>query len=83
MWERTKEGDDHFGWVFPRTEDEVPGAQPDPINGVTSIRALYDLANPDYTGRYTVPVSPAGDYEFSSSFSLEENFGSLVLISII
>jgi hypothetical protein len=83
MWERTKEGDDHFGWVFAKTEDEVPGAQQDPINGVTSIRALYDLANPDYTGRYTVPVSPAGYYEFSSSFSSEENFGSLVLISIL
>jgi putative glutathione S-transferase len=56
VFERTKEGDDHYGWVFPETEDEVPGAQPDPLYGARSIRELYDLADPNYNGRYTVPV---------------------------
>jgi len=58
LWERTKEGDDHCGWVFPETEDEVHGAQPDPLYGARSIRALYDLADPNYNGRYGVPVRP-------------------------
>jgi len=56
VWERTKEGDDHYGWVFPETEDEVHGAQPDPLYGARSLRALYDLADPNYNGRYSVPV---------------------------
>lgn len=55
-WERTREGEDHFGWVFPSTPDEEPGAQPDPLNGVKSIRELYELAVPGYSGKYTVPV---------------------------
>ncbi|CAK9269756.1 unnamed protein product [Sphagnum jensenii] len=56
VFERTKEGDDHYGWVFPKTENEVPGAQPDPLYGARSIRELYEMANPNYTGRYSVPV---------------------------
>ncbi|GAB2281146.1 hypothetical protein Dimus_015750 [Dionaea muscipula] len=54
-WERTKEGDDHHGWVFPASSEE-PGAQPDHINGARSIRELYELASPSYAGKYTVPV---------------------------
>jgi putative glutathione S-transferase len=56
VFERTKEGDDHYGWVFPKTENEVPGAQPDPLYGARSIRELYEMASPNYTGRYSVPV---------------------------
>ncbi|GAB4829521.1 hypothetical protein Ancab_019194 [Ancistrocladus abbreviatus] len=55
-WERTKEGDEHMGWVFPASATEEPGAQPDFLNGTRSIRELYELASPNYTGKYTVPV---------------------------
>uniref|UniRef100_A0A5B7B9I8 Putative glutathione S-transferase omega-like 2 n=1 Tax=Davidia involucrata TaxID=16924 RepID=A0A5B7B9I8_DAVIN len=56
-WERTKESsDEHMGWVFPASDTEEPGAQPDPLNGARSIRQLYELASTTYTGKYSVPV---------------------------
>ncbi|THU53461.1 hypothetical protein C4D60_Mb10t14670 [Musa balbisiana] len=55
IWERTKESDEHFGWVFPSSMEE-PGAEPDPLNGAKSIRELYELASSNYVGKYTVPV---------------------------
>ncbi|KAK4752379.1 hypothetical protein SAY87_021177 [Trapa incisa] len=55
-WERTKETDEHIGWVFPSSLTEEPAAEPDFLNGAKSIRALYELANPNYTGKYSVPV---------------------------
>lgn len=55
-WERTKEGDQHFGWVFPTSSTEEPGAEPDFLNGARSIRELYELASSNYSGKYTVPV---------------------------
>lgn len=57
IWGRTKEGaDDHMGWIFPASDDEEPGAEPDSLNGTKSIRELYELASSNYTGKYTVPV---------------------------
>lgn len=55
-WERTKETDEYMGWVFPVTSTEKPGAEPDPLNGVRTIRDLYELASSNYSGKYTVPV---------------------------
>ncbi|KAL0910241.1 hypothetical protein M5K25_021202 [Dendrobium thyrsiflorum] len=55
-WERTKETDDYFGWVFPASSTEESGADPDTLNGAKSIRELYELANSNYCGKYTVPV---------------------------
>eukprot|EP00246_Nothoceros_aenigmaticus_P006555 TRINITY_DN1950_c0_g1_i1.p1 TRINITY_DN1950_c0_g1~~TRINITY_DN1950_c0_g1_i1.p1 ORF type:complete len:384 (-),score=49.43 TRINITY_DN1950_c0_g1_i1:563-1714(-) len=55
-WGKTKEGDDHYGWVFPEPGHEEPDAQPDPLYGSKTIRELYERASPEYTGRYTVPV---------------------------
>ncbi|KAH0453103.1 hypothetical protein IEQ34_017427 [Dendrobium chrysotoxum] len=55
-WERTKETDEHFGWVFPASSTEDAGADPDPLNGAWSVRELYELASSTYTGKYTVPV---------------------------
>ncbi|XP_028550638.1 uncharacterized protein LOC110112422 [Dendrobium catenatum] len=55
-WERTKETDEHFGWVFPASSTEDAGADPDPLNGAGSVRELYELASSSYTGKYTVPV---------------------------
>ncbi|KAH9324101.1 hypothetical protein KI387_004279, partial [Taxus chinensis] len=55
-WERTKGGEDHFGWTFPNTEDEDPGAEPDKLNGTKTIRELYELASSNYSGKFTVPV---------------------------
>ncbi len=46
------------GWRFV-TEDEKdppPFCLPEPLHGFTSIRDLYFLANPEYNGRFTVPV---------------------------
>ena len=57
IFERTKESDDHLGWVFPATGDEVPGAAPDPFNGAKTVRELYEIASTNYTGKPTVPVS--------------------------
>ncbi|XP_073526203.1 glutathionyl-hydroquinone reductase YqjG-like [Phyllobates terribilis] len=55
-WEKTKEGDEHRGWVFPVSDTEEEGAEPDPLNGVRTIRDLYDLASTNYSGKFTVPV---------------------------
>ncbi|KAK7317904.1 hypothetical protein RJT34_02515 [Clitoria ternatea] len=56
IWERTKDTDEYMGWVFPGSKIELPGAEPDPLNGAKSIRELYEIASANYTGKYTVPV---------------------------
>ncbi|KAF7801360.1 Glutathione S-transferase family protein [Senna tora] len=56
IWGRTKELDEHMGWVFPDSKTEVPGSEPDHLNGAKSIRELYEIASTNYTGKYTVPV---------------------------
>ncbi|XP_072965053.1 uncharacterized protein [Typha angustifolia] len=56
IWERTKENDQHLGWVFPVSSTEEQGAEPDPLNGAKSVRELYEMATSNYTGRYSVPV---------------------------
>lgn len=38
---------DDKGWKF---------NEPDPINGKTRLREIYELANPDYNARWTVPI---------------------------
>ncbi|XP_047081542.1 glutathionyl-hydroquinone reductase YqjG-like [Lolium rigidum] len=53
---RTKESDDHLGWVFPAATDEEPGAEPDPFNGAKTVRELYEIASTKYTGKPTVPL---------------------------
>ncbi|CAM6101231.1 unnamed protein product [Calypogeia fissa] len=57
-WEKTKEdpADQHFGWAFASVGEPEPGAQDDTLNGAKFVRDLYDKADPNYTGRYTVPV---------------------------
>nr|XP_027087428.1 uncharacterized protein LOC113708912 isoform X1 [Coffea arabica] len=55
-WERTKETDEHMGWVFPASSSEEAGADPDPFNGAKSARELYEIASTNYSGKYTVPV---------------------------
>ncbi|KAK9469195.1 glutathione S-transferase [Lipomyces arxii] len=42
-----------MGWKFSET---TPGATKDHIHNSTFIRELYFRVNPDYTGRFTVPV---------------------------
>ncbi|KAF3488568.1 hypothetical protein F2Q69_00055292 [Brassica cretica] len=56
LWKKTKENDEHMGWVFPDSDKEVPGAERDHINGAKSVRGLYDIASLNYTGKCTVPV---------------------------
>lgn len=43
-------GDD--GWTFAQGEGTIP----DTVNGSTFLREVYQKADPDYTGRVTVPV---------------------------
>ncbi|KAG0168260.1 S-glutathionyl-(chloro)hydroquinone reductase [Apophysomyces sp. BC1034] len=38
------------------TEEECPGAIPDTVNHAKYIRELYFKVNPDYEGRFTVPL---------------------------
>jgi glutathionyl-hydroquinone reductase len=38
------------------TPEECPGAIPDNINHAQHIRDVYFKVNPDYTGRFTVPL---------------------------
>ncbi|KAK6150216.1 hypothetical protein DH2020_017741 [Rehmannia glutinosa] len=56
IWGRTKDTDEHMGWVFPASNTEDPGAEPDRLNGAKSIRDLYELASTNYSGKFTVPV---------------------------
>lgn len=56
IWGRTKDIDEHMGWIFPSSSTEEPGAEPDPLSGAKSIRELYELASSNYVGKYTVPV---------------------------
>ncbi|CAI8051193.1 Glutathionyl-hydroquinone reductase YqjG [Geodia barretti] len=41
------------GWRF---NPDVPGATPDSVNGFSYMRELYFKMNPEYGGRFTVPV---------------------------
>ncbi|KAI9347340.1 glutathione S-transferase, partial [Obelidium mucronatum] len=43
------------GWHF-STEEETPGSIPDSVNNAKFIREIYFKANPEYSGRFTVPV---------------------------
>ena len=40
------------GWEF----SDYPGSIPDPVNGAKYLRDIYAKADPNYTGRVTVPV---------------------------
>ncbi|KAL5582899.1 hypothetical protein UlMin_015341 [Ulmus minor] len=53
IWERTKQSNEHMGWVFPTSDTKQQGAEPNPLNGAKSIRELYDLASTNYIGKYT------------------------------
>jgi glutathionyl-hydroquinone reductase len=44
------------GWRFVETEDECEGATPDTLYHFKFLRELYFKAQPDYEGRFTVPV---------------------------
>lgn len=41
------------GWRF---NPDCPGATEDTVNGSTYLREVYFLSDPDYSGRFTVPV---------------------------
>lgn len=44
------------GWQFPSSDTEYAGANPDPLFGVKYLHELYFKADPEYKGRYSVPV---------------------------
>lgn len=43
------------GWSF-TTPDKVPGATPDEVFGAKLLREIYFKAEPEYSGRFTVPA---------------------------
>ena len=47
-----------IGWRFATLEENLPGQNtiPDPINNAELIKDLYLLADPNYSGRFSVPV---------------------------
>lgn len=47
---------DDKGWRFPSEGDTTPAATADNVYGVKRLSELYYKANPDYEGRFTVPV---------------------------
>ena len=50
-------GDAKFpSWIFPENEDEYPGSTPDHLFGSKYLSEIYFKADPEYKGRYSVPV---------------------------
>ena|SRR2546421_5987565 len=49
----------NLGWRFPTADENLPGENvtPDPIHPeVKHMQDLYFMVDPEYSGRYTVPV---------------------------
>lgn len=44
------------GWQFPSSDAEYPGATVDPLFGAKYLHELYFKVDPEYKGRYSVPV---------------------------
>ncbi|KAH8433265.1 putative cell wall organization protein/glutathione transferase (Gto3) [Aspergillus melleus] len=44
------------GWRFPQTDDEYEGATVDHLYGSTFMHEIYFKADPNYKGRYSVPM---------------------------
>lgn len=50
-------GDAKFpSWIFPKDDQEYPGATPDRLYGSRYLSEIYFKADPEYKGKYTVPV---------------------------
>jgi hypothetical protein len=45
-----------LGWRFPTSDDEYPGATVDHLFGEDYLHKVYFRADPDYKGRYSVPL---------------------------
>jgi len=44
------------GWRFVESEDELEGSTPDTLYHAKFLREIYFRSQPDYEGRFTVPV---------------------------
>lgn len=44
------------GWQFPSSDSEYPGADPDPLFGAKYLHEIYFKDDPEYKGRYSVPL---------------------------
>ncbi|KAF3938103.1 hypothetical protein ABW19_dt0207423 [Dactylella cylindrospora] len=44
------------GWKFATADENIPDAGPDELNNAEFLREIYFSTEPDYTGRFTVPV---------------------------
>lgn len=45
-----------MGWRFVESEKEIEGSTPDTLYHAKFLREIYFRAQPDYEGRFTVPV---------------------------
>jgi putative glutathione S-transferase len=45
-----------LGWKFVQSKDELEGADPDTLYHAKHLRDIYFRSQPDYEGRFTVPV---------------------------
>jgi len=55
-WGLVDEDTNKSGWVFNEDEGTDLAQAIDPVNGLSDMRQIYNLAEPGYEGRYTVPV---------------------------
>ncbi|PHT55248.1 hypothetical protein CQW23_03734 [Capsicum baccatum] len=69
IWERTKDTDEHMGWVFSSSSIEEPGADPDPVlwdkkmktvvnNGSSEIIRMFNSEFNDITGNAALDLYP-------------------------
>ncbi|CDR42800.1 CYFA0S10e02410g1_1 [Cyberlindnera fabianii] len=47
---------DDKGWRFPSADDPCPASTEEPLYGLKRLSEIYYKANPEYAGRFTVPV---------------------------
>eukprot|EP00871_Galdieria_phlegrea_P004680 jgi/Galph1/5212/GphlegSOOS_G3834.1 len=45
-----------LGWRFVEEGEQVPFCSPDVVNGASHLRDIYLQVDPEYTGRFTVPL---------------------------
>ncbi|CAN1221135.1 Glutathione S-transferase omega-like 2 [Linum grandiflorum] len=48
-----------MGWIFPISDTEEAGADPDLLNGAKSVRDLYELASTNYAKNPALDLYPA------------------------
>jgi len=69
------------GWKFVGSDTELEGSSPDPLYHSKFLRDLYFRAEPEYEGRFTVPM--LWDKKTETIVNNESRFTSLVVLNLI